>query len=649
MKRAFAISMLIVLLVASTACSGATTQTIADPVAQVINVQTSSAGTDGSALVSTAVASVAEALVENSDPRDDPDDAEWDSSTAIPIVLNGDLITAGGAGVTVDGARATITAAGTYSLIGKLTDGQVIVNTEDDKPVRLVLNGVDIHSSTGAPIYIAGADEIVIILAENTENLVSDAGEYLDASQEDAPNAAIFSMADLTITGSGSLILSGNFQDGISSKDGLVISGGAIKVMAPDDGIRGKDYLVVRNGTIMVNAGGDGLKSDNADEASKGYIAIEDGTFNITAGGDTITAQTDVMITDGEFVLNSGGGSENRIDETASAKGIKATVDVIIDGGTFTIDSADDAIHSNTDLKINGGVFNLASADDGMHADSTLEVNGGEIRITRSYEGLESAVITINAGKISIIASDDGLNVAGGVDGSGMVPGMGAMPGQGEDFAPGGAPSMGGRPAPGGGFAPGGAPLMGGGMGQDTFAYFGDYYLYINGGYVVVDAAGDGIDANGAIEMMDGVVLVNGPTERMNAALDYDSGFNLTGGLLVAAGSSGMAQAPGAASSQSSVLINLNTAQPAGTLVHIQNGAGETILAFAPAKEFQSIAFSSPELVSGETYTVSLGGSSTGTLVDGLYQGGTNTPGAEYASFTISGTVTMIGGGGGRP
>ncbi len=136
-----------------------------------------------------------------------------------------------------------------------------------------------------------------------------------------------------------------------------------------------------------------------------------------------------------------------------------------------------------------------STGDDGIHADTALTINGGNIQITESYEGLESAVITINAGMIHVISSDDGINVAGGVDGSGMNPGMGTRP------------NRGGRP---------------GAAGQDAFAYSGLYYLYINGGYVVVEAGGDGLDINGANVMTDGMVLVHGPTEQMNGALDYD-------------------------------------------------------------------------------------------------------------------------------
>ena len=193
---------------------------------------------------------------------------------------------------------------------------------------------------------------------------------------------------------------------------------------------------------------------------------------------------------------------------------------------------------------------------------------------------------------------------------------------------------------------PGGRP--GAAPGQEAFTYSGDYYLYINGGTIVVSAAGDGVDVNGAIEMTDGLVIVHGPTEQMNGSLDYDGYFNISGGYLVAAGSAGMAMAPSQSSIQYSALIYFSSTLPAGTLVHVQNSAGEEILTFAPVKDTQSIAFSSPDLVNGETYTIFVGGSSTGVETGGLYLDGSYSPGSEYASFTVSGVVTMLGSGGGR-
>jgi hypothetical protein len=143
--------------------------------------------------------------------------------------------------------------------------------------------------------------------------------------------------------------------------------------------------------------------------------------------------------------------------------------------------------------------------------------------------------------------------------------------------------------------------------------------------------------------MTDGVVIVNGPTSDMNGALDHSS-FTMTGGFLLAVGSAGMAQATSTTSTQYAVLLTFNTNLSASTLVHLQNGKGEDVLSFVPTKQYRSVAFSSPKLVPGLTYDVYCGGSSTGTVCDGLYQDGTYAPGTRYGSFTLSSVVTTIGG-----
>lgn len=592
--------------------TGVTTAQSAPIAAADTTTTDSTSATATTSPTTVAASSAAAALAEKSATHDAAEDYVWDSSAVIPIVLNGDTITVDNNGVSVDGSTATISAAGTYSLSGTLTDGQIIVDTAEEAVIRLILNGVEMSSATGAPIAIMQANKAMLVLADNTENTITDAASpVFPAADVDEPNAAVFSAADLTITGDGALTVHGTYNDGIASKDGLIIAGGAIAVDAVDDGIRGKDYLVVNDGNITVTAQGDGLKADNAEDAAKGYIAVANGVIEGTAGGDPIAAETDVLITDGEFTLVSGGGHDGAIAADASAKGIKAAARVQLDGGTFSIDAADDALHSNGSLTINGGTFALASGDDGMHADATLTVNGGDIQISESYEGIEGAVITINDGAIHVVSSDDGVNVAGGNDGSGMNRGPGGGRGQ--------------------------------AAGQETFTYSGADYLYIHGGTLVVDAGGDGLDANGAIEITGGLVLVSGPTEQMNGALDYDGGFKMSGGVLVAAGSAGMAQAPGAYSSQASLMINYTATQAAGTLVHVQNSAGKNILTFAPSKAYQSLTFSSPELVAGASYSVYTGGSATGTVTDGWYQEATYTPGAEYASVTLAEGVTQIG------
>ncbi len=616
MKKIITTLIALALIFTLTACTGSPVDVVtiigADEAQSTTNEETT--------VSSTAAPSVAEAQAENSNVHDDAEDYVLNDSELTQITLNGSTITVSGNGVSVDGSTATITAAGTYSLSGSLADGQIIVDTTDKATVKLILNGVDLHCSTGAAIYVLNAEETTINLADLTENVVSDetrtAAEETESGEDD-PNAAIYSKSDLTIFGDGSLTVNGNDNDGIASKDGLVIASGTITVNAVDDGIRGKDYLVIKGGTISINAQGDGLKADNAEDATKGYISVEAGNLQIAAAGDAMDAETDILIAGGQFTITSGNGTLWGSD--TSMKGLKAGVSITIDSGTFSIQSADDALNTNGTLMINGGSFTISSGDDGMHADNTLEINAGDIRITSSYEGLESAVITINAGNIYINASDDGINVAGGADASGFNAGMG----------------------------PGGRMQPGGGPGMDVFAAAsGNYYLYINGGSITVNAAGDGIDSNGSIQMTDGTVIVNGPTENMNGAVDYMGTFGIQGGLFVAVGSAGMAQAPDASSSQASLLLNFSSTLQAGTLVAILNSQGQPVLTFAPNKQYQSLAFSSPDLEQGASYTVYTGGSSSGTATNGLYLDGVYTPGTQYTGFTASSVVTQLGGGG---
>jgi hypothetical protein len=181
----------------------------------------------------------------------------------------------------------------------------------------------------------------------------------------------------------------------------------------------------------------------------------------------------------------------------------------------------------------------------------------------------------------------------------------------------------------------------------NDFESSGNNHLYINGGYIVFDAAGDGIDVNGQIDMTGGTVIVNGPTQNYNGALDYLGAFKVTGGFLVAAGSSGMAQAPTISSTQYSVMLNLPSVQPAGTMIHIESEDGEEVLTFVPTKAYQSVVLCSPELENSTTYIVYTAGSSTGAVADGLYSGGTYAAGTQLTDFTVSSVVTAIGSSGG--
>lgn len=542
--------------------------------------------------------------IDYTDGHGDTSDYAWDSSSVVDIVLDQNAITANGEGVTIEGSIATITAAGNYSVSGTLLDGQIIVDIDDDEAItRLILDGVDMSSSTTSPLFVKSSEQVVIILSDNSYNYISDAEEYVyDNVEEDEPNAAIFSKDDLSIYGNGLLAVSANYNDGIKSKDGLVLNAANLTVNSVDDGIVGKDYVHVEGGEMTLNVVGDGLKSTNED-ADKGYVFIEGGKLNITSGADSIQAESNLKITNGEFSLVSGGGSNASISDDDSAKGLKASMAIFISDGEFVINSADDAIHSNNTVQIDGGVFDIATGDDGIHADTLLGIAGGDITITESYEGIESAEIIVDAGTVRIVSSDDGLNVAGGNDGDDAQQGPGGRPG------------------------------------QDNFSS-GDYFLTMNGGTIVIDADGDGVDVNGTAEMTGGSIIVNGPTSNGNGALDYDGAFNISGGMLVAAGSSGMAQAPSSTSTQNSLLLTFNSSLTANTLFHIQTQAGEEVLSFAPSKSYSSLVFSSSNLKKGSSYNVYYGGSSTGTESNGLYEGGVYSPGTLLTTFTVDATVT---------
>lgn len=444
------------------------------------------------------------------------DDYTWNATDVITITLKGSSITSSSSKVAISGTKATIQSAGTYSISGNLTDGQIIVNDDAKGLVRLLLNGVDITSSNSAPIYVKKAGKVVIGLLENTQNKLTDGLTYVyDVVADQEPNAAIFSKSDLSIFGSGSLNVQARFADGIVSKDGLVVKSGTINVTAADDAIRGKDYLVIRGGTFNLTAKADGLKSSNDEDAELGYVIIDDGTFVVSAG------------------------------------------------------------------------------DDGIHAESKLTINGGDLNIIKSYEGIEGKVITVNDGVIHIVSSDDGLNAAGGT---------GGLPG----------------------------------------AASGSYYFYMNGGYIWMDANGDGVDVNGTAEMTKGTIVVNGPSANGNAAIDYDGAFKISGGYVLAVGSAGMAQIPGTSSTQHSVLITLSAAQNAGVLVHIRSTEGKELLTFKPAKRYQSVAFSSVNLKKDTTYEVYVGGTASGTVSDGLYQNTTYASGTKLGTFTMSSVATKV-------
>lgn len=502
---------------------------------------------------------------------------DWKNSSYKTIALNGGSAGVNGDGLAVQGSTVTISASGIYQVTGTLTDGSIVVDVNKDTDqgtVFLVLNETAIESQTSAPIYIKGAKKAVILLENGTNNSVTSGSDTV-VNADGEPSAAIFSKADLTITGGGTLTVTGDNNDGITSKDDLKITDGTLTIKAKADGIVGKDSLSVKNGSIIINAGKDGMRSTNETDEDKGNIVIQNGQFTITAGNDAIQAAKQVQIEDGKLDLNSGGGypgqsinsgkegfggppdqnaeTSQSTEEVASKKGLKSGQGILINNGTINISSYEDSVHSNSDLAINGGILTLQSGDDGLHADNNLLINNGEITIKNSYESLEGTNITINGGKIKAASSDDGINVNSkqGV-------------------------------------------------------------LTITAGEVELNANGDGTDSNGSINMTGGTVYVDGPAANMNGAVDYDTSFTISGGTLIASGSSGMAQAP-STNTQPSILMYYSSTQAAGSPITLKDKDGTIVASFTPSKQYNSVVISSPKLSVGSAYSLYSG---TTKLVD---------------------------------
>lgn len=531
-------------------------------------------------------------------------DSRTEYDDAVQIRLDGDSVIVDSDSVTVTSTGLTISDEGTYVLSGVLNNGTVTVNVKDNQKVQLVLNGVDINSETSAAIYILEADKVFVTLAAGTENVVSNGGEFI-AIDKNNIDAAIFSKQDLTFNGSGSLTVNSSGGHGIVSKDDLVFTGGNYSITAASHGLSANDSIRTTGSEFDIISGKDGLHADNDDDETKGFVFIENGVFNITCDGDGISASADVQIYGGEFTIVAGGGSENgrehssdmsggghmggghgreRSDsssqntDTVSTKGIKAASDLIINDGVFSVNSADDAVHSNSSITVNGGTFDITTGDDGFHADGYLWVNDCDIHISESYEGLEALHVEINGGDIYVVSTDDGLNAAGGTDESGFG---GAF---GNDM-------FGGR---------------GGGRPGDTSSSNGT--IVISGGNIYINASGDGIDANGTLEITGGYTVVCGPTTGDTATLDFDISGVITGGTFIGTGASSMAQT---FSSSEQGVISLNVGrQNAGTLITLEDEDGNVLFSHTPELSFQIVILSSPELVSGQSYKVTVGSSS---------------------------------------
>lgn len=500
----------------------------------------------------------------------------YDADVAAPNLTNATEITLSG---TDD---VTITEGGVYVLTGTLTDGRVLVNAPG-ADVTLVLRDADITCTDSSALYIYKAANVLVYLPDGTASTLTDGSSYDDSDSfsstaDEEPNACLYSKSDLIIAGGGTLTVTGNANNGITGKDTLKIEGTAVNVTAANHGVNGKDCLVLKQANVTVTSGGDALRATNDSDSALGCILIGASVLTLTAGEDGIQAETTLTLFDTTGTITSGGGSSAALTDDTSAKGIKSGTDITVRSGSYTLDCADDGVHANGNVTVSGGTFAITTGDDGVHADETVTITDGTLNIPKCYEGIEGQTIDISGGTIDIVSSDDGLNAAGGADQSGF-----------------------------------------GGRGPDSFGGSSDCCITISSGAIRINASGDGIDSNGDLTVSGGEIYVSGPTSDSDSALDYDSTATVTGGTVVAAGYSGMAQNFGTDSIQGSILL---TCQSASTeAIRVTDASGSVLAEFAPAKAYSCVIVSTPALKQGGTYTVTMGGQSTNVTLESLIYG----------------------------
>lgn len=559
----------------------------------------------------------------------------YEESGAVYVTLSGDGIIGETDGVAINGQTVTITAEGTYIFSGTLSEGQIVVDADNAK-VQIVFDNVDITCASSAAVYVKSAEKVFVTLAEGSQNTLRNTDEYV-AIDDNNIDAVIFAKSDLTLNGTGSLTIVSAEGHGIVSKDDLKITGGTYDIIAAGHALSGKDSVCIADGTFILTAEKDGIHAENADDEEKGYIYIADGDFAITSDGDGMDASNIVQIEDGTFDITAGGGAANSLkthesdmpgggmsqnierpdgesmpqmgekpdeesmsqmgekpdgenmpqdtttDESGtSTKGIKAGGGMYLNGGTYQIDSADDSIHSNANITIADGTYTLATGDDGVHADDALTVNGGTITVTESYEGLEGLTVTINDGTIDITARDDGINTAGGTDQSG--------------------------------FGTFGDHFKGMDSADDETEETTDneMWMELNGGYIHILAGGDGVDSNGDLTINGGEIYIDGPSDNGSSAIDYGdrSSAYVNGGMLVAIGSSGMAEGMSDSSKQEVLMVKLGEQMEAGD-VELTDNEGNVIVSYTALKSYDCVIISTAEVESGATYTLTTSGTTT--------------------------------------
>lgn len=537
-----------------------------------------------------------EETVDISNVSESDSDYKFNVSTLNKIIGKTTSVAVEGTGVTSEGSVATISASGDYYVSGTLNDGQLIVDVADgdEGTVKIILSDVDFSCASGPAMYIKNAEKVSVLISDGTDNKFTSTYTGSDSlacihSKEDL----FFSAGELA---TGQLTVNSAAFEGIKSTDGIIINGGIFNVTSEDnEGIQAKTYLLVRDGSITAAGGNHAIKTTSEKEG-KGYVYITGGSFKLTGQKDGIHATGNVQIDGGSFGIaasDDGISSDSHITigngtfKTISVAdhGFNAAGNITIKDGEYEIIKADKCIAADGNITIDGGSFTLTpyvtvsgsesgsghgittkkNDDTGLRT-GNVTINGGNINITQSYEGIQGVVITVNGGTIKVVSSDDAFNAS---DGGSQMGGMG------------------------GGFNPWGG-------GSSSTSSSSSIALIINGGNIYVTSKGDGLDSNGSMSLNGGIVLVS-QNSNSNEPLDAGDGYEpqITGGVVIAVGSQGMASAPSV--TQTAVFTSLSGS--ANSVIAVNDESGNNIMAWKVPQAFQIATISAPELKSG-TYQI---------------------------------------------
>ena len=466
------------------------------------------------------------------------EDLTWDSSDEKTIDLANPAATDG---VSVENGTITITSGGTYRLTGEYS-GQVKIDAAKTDTVRLVLDNAKITNSPGAALNVVSAAEAIIYTAAGTTNTVADEANYT-ATGDDDPDAAIYSTANLTLAGEGSLSVEGAYEEGIHTTGGLVIASGTLEVNAANTGIKGKDYVDITGGIVNVTAAQDGIKSTNTDDESKGFTRLSAGSVTVSAGDD----------------------------------GLKAPHTLEISGGTLNIEKSNEGIEAQY-INILDGDVTVNSTDDGINA---------SLKDSSSDTSSDTTSGTAPAGQQT--QQNQNGQVQQAPAGGGTAPG-GSQGSTGQNQNMPQPPTDGAMPGGGGGI----------------FEVV-DAAINISGGTVVVNAEGDGIDSNGTATFSGGTVTVNGPTAGGNNALDSNGDLLLNGGTVTAGSTADMFEAPSSASTSGYLKITDSSALTQGSTIQVTDSSGTVVANYKITKSgVQLVLVSNKNIVKGQSYTVSV-------------------------------------------